>query len=310
MGTEEQSRRTGAAQPRRATRSPSPTTARARPTRSPIDRRHDPRDGPPPDQGRRRRLRPDDLRPGVHEHRVVPLGDHLPRRRGRRARVPRLPDRAARRAVDLPRGRLPARQRRAADQQQLDEWTHEITIHTFVHENVKSFMQGFRYDAHPMGMLLALGRRAVDVLSRRQRDQGPREPPHPDHPADRQDADARRLRLPPQHGPAVRLSRQRPGLPRQLPEHDVQDDRAEVRARPAARARARHPLHPARRPRAELLDQRGARGRLLAGRPLLRGRRRRRRALRPAARRRQRGGAADAASASRPRRTSPTSSRA
>jgi citrate synthase len=41
------------------------------------------------------------------------------------------------------------------DQKQLDEWTHEITIHTFVHENVRSFMQGFRYDAHPMGMLLA-----------------------------------------------------------------------------------------------------------------------------------------------------------
>src|SRR6476659_8441890 len=41
------------------------------------------------------------------------------------------------------------------NQKQLDEWTHEITIHTFVHENVRSFMQGFRYDAHPMGMLLA-----------------------------------------------------------------------------------------------------------------------------------------------------------
>ncbi|HEU4700850.1 MAG TPA: citrate synthase [Conexibacter sp.] len=40
-------------------------------------------------------------------------------------------------------------------QQQLDAWTHEITIHTFVHENVKEFIQGFRYDAHPMGMLLA-----------------------------------------------------------------------------------------------------------------------------------------------------------
>src|SRR4051812_41467687 len=40
-------------------------------------------------------------------------------------------------------------------QAQLDEWTHLITIHTFVHENVKSFMQGYRYDAHPMGMLLA-----------------------------------------------------------------------------------------------------------------------------------------------------------
>ena len=39
-------------------------------------------------------------------------------------------------------------------QAQLDEWIHLITIHTFVHENVKSFMQGFRHDAHPMGMLL------------------------------------------------------------------------------------------------------------------------------------------------------------
>jgi citrate synthase len=39
--------------------------------------------------------------------------------------------------------------------EQLAEWDHLITIHTFVHENVKEFMQGFRYDAHPMGMLLA-----------------------------------------------------------------------------------------------------------------------------------------------------------
>jgi citrate synthase len=39
--------------------------------------------------------------------------------------------------------------------QQLEEWVHQITIHTFVHENVKEFMQGFRYDAHPMGMLEA-----------------------------------------------------------------------------------------------------------------------------------------------------------
>jgi citrate synthase len=40
-------------------------------------------------------------------------------------------------------------------QTQLDEWIHQITIHTFVHENVKDFMQGFRYDANPMGMLVA-----------------------------------------------------------------------------------------------------------------------------------------------------------
>ena len=38
---------------------------------------------------------------------------------------------------------------------QYDNWVHEITYHTFVHENVRAFMQGFRYDAHPMGMLLA-----------------------------------------------------------------------------------------------------------------------------------------------------------
>jgi citrate synthase len=38
---------------------------------------------------------------------------------------------------------------------QLQEWVHQITIHTFVHENVKGFMQGFRYDANPMGMLVA-----------------------------------------------------------------------------------------------------------------------------------------------------------
>src|SRR5204862_8087769 len=37
---------------------------------------------------------------------------------------------------------------------QLDDWTHQVTIHTFVHENVKEFVGGFRHDAHPMGMLL------------------------------------------------------------------------------------------------------------------------------------------------------------
>ncbi len=44
---------------------------------------------------------------------------------------------------------------------ELAEWTHQITIHTFVHENVKSLMQAFRHDAHPMGMLLG----AIGALS-------------------------------------------------------------------------------------------------------------------------------------------------
>src|SRR5687767_4770374 len=40
-------------------------------------------------------------------------------------------------------------------QDELDGWVHDITHHTFVHENIKKFVEGFRYDAHPMGMLLA-----------------------------------------------------------------------------------------------------------------------------------------------------------
>ena len=38
---------------------------------------------------------------------------------------------------------------------QHDSWVHDITHHTYMHENIKKFMDGFRYDAHPMGMLLA-----------------------------------------------------------------------------------------------------------------------------------------------------------
>jgi len=36
-----------------------------------------------------------------------------------------------------------------------DEFVHEVTHHTFVHENVKKFMEGFRYDANPMSMLIS-----------------------------------------------------------------------------------------------------------------------------------------------------------
>src|SRR5215210_3297303 len=40
-----------------------------------------------------------------------------------------------------------------ASQQQA--WTQQITLHTMLHENVKKFMEGFRYDAHPMGIFLS-----------------------------------------------------------------------------------------------------------------------------------------------------------
>jgi citrate synthase len=38
-------------------------------------------------------------------------------------------------------------------QSEYDGWVHDITFHTYVHENIKTFLQGFRYDAHPMSML-------------------------------------------------------------------------------------------------------------------------------------------------------------
>jgi len=41
-------------------------------------------------------------------------------------------------------------------QAQYDEWVHNITHHTIVHENIKELMGAFRYDAHPMGMLASV----------------------------------------------------------------------------------------------------------------------------------------------------------
>ena len=45
-------------------------------------------------------------------------------------------------------GELPTQAEREA-------WEHEINIHTFVHENIRKFMDGFRYDAHPMSQLIS-----------------------------------------------------------------------------------------------------------------------------------------------------------
>ena len=38
---------------------------------------------------------------------------------------------------------------------ELDEWTTDITNHTFLNEKIKKFLDGFRYDAHPMGILVS-----------------------------------------------------------------------------------------------------------------------------------------------------------
>ncbi|MCI0707714.1 MAG: citrate synthase [Ignavibacteriae bacterium] len=41
------------------------------------------------------------------------------------------------------------------NQQQREEWRANVKGHTFIHENVKKLMEGFRYDAHPMGMFIS-----------------------------------------------------------------------------------------------------------------------------------------------------------
>src|ERR671917_1988531 len=40
------------------------------------------------------------------------------------------------------------------NREEYDNWVYQVTHHTFVHENIKNFMEGFRHDADPMGMLL------------------------------------------------------------------------------------------------------------------------------------------------------------
>ncbi len=46
--------------------------------------------------------------------------------------------------------------------EEFDAWQREVTLHTFIHENVrKRFLEGFHYDAHPMGMLVS----AIAALS-------------------------------------------------------------------------------------------------------------------------------------------------
>ena len=121
----------------------------------------------------------------------------------------------------------------------------------------------------PDGHAARRGRRALDVLPGREGHRRPRQPVPAARPPDREGADDRRLHLPALAGPAVRAAAERHVVHRQLREHDVRD-RRHAPAEPRAPALARGAPDPARRPRAELLVERRARRRLLAGRPVLR----------------------------------------
>ncbi len=181
------------------------------------------------------------------------------------------------------------------DKAQLDKWIKEVGSHMMVPEGIKKTIEGFRHDAHPMGMFLstvgALGTFYPDAKDI----SDPAHAPAAEHPADREGADDRGLRASAHH-------EQRPYV---LPDNELsftgnflnmlfKMTELAVQAEPGARAGARRALHPARRPRAELQHPRDARHRQLARRSVLGAGRRGGRPLRPAPRRRQRGRAADA----------------
>ncbi len=137
---------------------------------------------------------------------------------------------------------------------QLERWVYDVTHHTFVHEDMKAFYRGFRHDAHPMGILLA-GVGAMSTFY-----------PHAKEIDDEEERYMAAIRMIAKMPTLAAFSYrhslglpyvypgQRPRLRRQLPRDDAEDDRGQVRARSAAREGPRRPLHPPRRPRAELLD--------------------------------------------------------
>jgi citrate synthase len=93
---------------------------------------------------------------------------------------------------------------------QLEKWTNDIRYHTYVHTNIIKFLEGFRYDAHPMGMLLG----AVGALSTFYPDAK-----HIDNPANRYVQRVRLMaKMPTIAAFAFRHAR---GLPYEFPRNDL-----------------------------------------------------------------------------------------
>ena len=135
---------------------------------------------------------------------------------------------------------------------ELKDWVYEITHHTMLHETTKKFMEGFRYNAHPMAMLVSTVAALSTVYPERKNIHDP---------ANRL-LQIKRLigKMPsdrghvvsPHGGIPVRLSRQRSDLHGKLHEHAVEDGRAEICGQSGHCAGARRSFCLARRPRAEL----------------------------------------------------------
>ncbi len=152
--------------------------------------------------------------------------------------------------------------------EQLKAWTYDVTHHTFLHDNVrKRFMEGFHYDAHPMGMfvsgLAALSTyypEAKDIFDATIREKQVlrliAKIPH-----------AGGLLPPLQRRDAHRLPEQLALVHGELPQHDV-PGRRRLRGLPRPGPSPRHPVHPPRRPRAELRHDGHAGGGLGPRRPV------------------------------------------
>jgi citrate synthase len=156
------------------------------------------------------------------------------------------------------------------NQVQLEKWTDEVTNHTYVHEFLREAMKGFRYDAHAMGKMVSMLGALSTFYPESKNVRDPKRPPR----AHRQASSPRCRRSPP--GPTATASAA-PTSTRTTSSATPATSstccfawlsRASSRTR-CSSARPRRPLHPPRRPRAELLDQRRARGRLGRDRPLL-----------------------------------------
>ena len=154
--------------------------------------------------------------------------------------------------------------------EQYEAWMHDITYHTFIHENVrKRFMEGFHHDAHPMGMLVS----AIAALSTFYP-----EAKDIDDPETRYKQIVRLIaKMPTLAAGAHRFS---VGMPFVYPDNTldfaanflsmmwkVAEPRYE--ADPVAGQGPRRAVHPPRRPRAELRHHRHARRRQRPRRPVL-----------------------------------------
>ena len=148
-------------------------------------------------------------------------------------------------------GELPTRS-------QLEDWTYHVTHHTFIHESIKKFLDGFHYDAHPMGMMIS----AIAALSTF----------YPEA-KDIFNEESRRKQTYRLIGKMPTLAafsyRHSLGMPFAYPDNELsypgnflnmlfKTTELKYRPNPDAGARAGCSVHSARRPRTELLGQRHA----------------------------------------------------